>query len=88
MAAGRLSEIFSFETVQLDKYVRTLGIPRMAEKYMLEIEEDDLLILENYSAGINKLVEGIHVYPLEFYMFWQDFEPYTPKDSIAITYLL
>lgn len=50
--------------------------------------DNDRLMHENYAAGINKLVESIHVYPLEFYMLWTDFKPYTVKDSISSLYLI
>lgn len=87
LARGRLSEIFGQETVPLDKYVRTIGLTRMIENYMSMIGDEDRLILENYCAGVNKVAENLHVYPLEFYMFWQEFEPFTIEDSVAIHYL-
>jgi len=47
-----------------------MGIPRMIESYLSVVDDDELLILENYVAGVNKVAENLHVYPLEFYMFW------------------
>ena len=70
LATGRLSEIFGSETISIDKYIRTLGLTRMTESYMKVISDEDRLILENYCAGVNKVAENLHVYPLEFYMFW------------------
>jgi penicillin amidase len=87
LAMGRLSEIFGSETLQLDKYVRTIGIPRMVENYIATVGDEDKLILQNYAAGVNKVVENIHVYPVEFYMFWQNFEPFAIEDSVAIQFL-
>ena len=83
-----MSEIFGAETLPMDKYTRTMGQTRMAEHYLTLIEDDDLLLLENYAAGINKVAEELHVWPLEFYMLWSDFEPWTPRDSVAISYIL
>lgn len=60
----------------------------MADKYLAEIGEDDLLILENYAAGVNKVVEQVQAFPLEFYMFWTGFEPFTARDSVQIQYTL
>lgn len=88
MAQGRLSEIFGPETLQIDKYVRTMGIPRMTDDMMDKISPDDLLLLTNYASGVNKLVEQLHVYPLEFYLFWSSFEEFTPRDTMAINYLI
>jgi hypothetical protein len=59
----------------------------MAEKYMSQIGDEDMLVLTNYAAGINKMVEQLHVYPLEFYMFATNFDPFTPKDAAAVQYL-
>lgn len=53
-----------------------MGLTRMVENYIKIMNDEDKLILLNYCAGINKVAENLHVYPLEFYMFWQDFEPF------------
>ena len=37
----------------------------------------------NYAAGINKVVEKIQVYPMEFQVLMTSFEPWTPADTIA-----
>jgi len=87
MASGRLSEVFGSETIPLDRYVRIWGTNRMAEKYLAQISDEDLLTLKNYAAGINKMVEQMHVHPLEFYMFGVSFEPFTVRDAITTQYL-
>ena len=58
LAMGRLSEIFGSETLQLDKYVRTIGIPRMVENYIATVGDEDKLILQNYLA-ITRKYEGM-----------------------------
>jgi acyl-homoserine lactone acylase PvdQ len=70
LARGRLSEIFGSETVPIDRYIRTMGVPRMVENYIALVSDQERLILENYVAGVNKVAENLHFYPLEFYMFW------------------
>lgn len=84
VAQGRLSEIIGSETLAIDKYTRLIGINRMTDKYLAEVSSADLLVLENYAAGINKVVEQVQAYPIEFYVFWTEFEPFTPRDSVAI----
>lgn len=42
----------------------------MVENYISLVNDDERLILENYVAGVNKVAENLHFYPLEFYMFW------------------
>lgn len=57
LASGRLSEIFGSETVPIDKYIRLIGVPRMVENYLEKIDDNNLLVLTNYAAGVNKVVE-------------------------------
>ena len=59
----------------------------MVENYITRVTDEERLILENYVAGINKVAENLHVYPLEFYIFWHNFEPFTIEDSVAISFL-
>lgn len=71
LAQGRLSEILGDETVSLDKYIRTIGLPRMADYYMQkEWHPTDLVMVENYVSGINQLVKNLELYPVEFYILW------------------
>lgn len=51
---------------------------------MKNIDKVDLILLENYAAGINKVVENIVVYPREFQITWNEFKPWSAKDSIDI----
>ena len=55
---------------------------------MKHIRPDEQVLLENYAAGINKVVDNLVVYPPEFAVTWSTFEPWTPKDSIALAHLL
>jgi acyl-homoserine lactone acylase PvdQ len=57
MSRGRLSEIFGSETMPMDRYIRTIGATRMVEDYMARIDQSDLILLENYAAGVNKMAE-------------------------------
>ena len=59
LATGRLSEVVGSEGVQIDKYVRTYGIPRMVEHQMKLLSEEDRLLFENYAAGVNKMAENV-----------------------------
>ena len=40
--------------------------------------------LELYSQGVNDCVANMPVLPVEFYLLWADFEPWTPKDVLVI----
>ena len=45
-------------------------------------------MLENYAAGVNKVVENIVAYPPEFQITWSSFEPWTARDSINLAQLM
>ena len=34
------------------------------------------------------MVANVNAYPSEFYLFWTDFEPFTPGDCLAMQYLM
>ena len=55
---------------------------------MSEIRDSELIMYENFAAGVNKLVEEIHVYPLEFYILNREFRPWTPADTVSIMYFM
>ena len=64
------------EPVAVDRLIRLIGLPRAAEEHMKHIKPEERVVLENYSAGINKVVENIVVYPTEFQITWNSFEPW------------
>lgn len=43
---------------------------------------------ENYAAGINKAFENMQSYPIEYYLLWTDFEPFTAKDGMSMQVLM
>ena len=47
-----------------------------------------LTSLEIYSQGVNDFVSNMKFYPIEFYLLWTDFEPWTPADSLGMHVLL
>ncbi len=64
--------------------MRIKGFNRMVENYLENIPKDELILFENYAAGIKKLVEETTIYPPEFYTFFTgEFEKWTIRDSIA-----
>jgi penicillin amidase len=74
--------------LDLDKFIRTVGIPRAAKEYVNNLSEKEKNSNEMYADGINKAVSHMKIYPAEFYFFWVDFEPWTPIDSASLIYFL
>ena len=77
VSQGRLSEIIGSKGIYLDQYVRLIGIKRAIEDRVTKLSSDEMVVLTNYAAGINKVAQNIKVYPLEFYLLWSSFEPWT-----------
>jgi acyl-homoserine lactone acylase PvdQ len=44
--------------------------------------------MDAYARGVNDFVKNMKVYPLEFYILWTDFPPWTVEDSLAVHALL
>jgi penicillin amidase len=71
LASGTLSEILGEATLDLDVYMRTVGLRRAAEaeaKYFLETaDEQTTTIFEAYARGVNEYIESHRdSLPLEF----------------------
>lgn len=69
IGAGRLSELFGEETLETDRFFRSLGISRFARRYAQRLEEDStrphIKLINAYQAGINQYIDSGKV-PLEY----------------------
>ena len=89
LTQGRLSELIGTEGLEIDRMIRTVGITRAAQAVLDNLDDREKLALQMFSNGINKAVESMKAYPIEFYILWTDFgEPWTPLDSISISYFM
>ncbi|MGD2125763.1 MAG: penicillin acylase family protein [Desulfobacteraceae bacterium] len=84
LAAGRLSEIFGPETLELDKLARTLGFMRAARKELATYDASSLEMQKAFSDGVNALIahRGDRL-PLEFRILGVQPEPWRPEHSAA-----
>ena len=84
VGAGRLSEMFGEESLAYDKFLRTLGVYRSAERSFENLDAATQEIYRAYSAGVNSFLanrEG--PLPLEFLLISHQPEPWRPADSIV-----
>ena len=88
LAQGRMSELLGPEGFEIDRLMRSVGTQRTTQVMLEHLPEEELVFLENYSAGINKVVNNVVVYPPEFQLFATDFEEWTPFDSCSIGVLI
>lgn len=84
IATGRLSEIFGERTLEADKFLRILGIGKIAEELLDDLSADALSILESYSKGVNCfLSQNKRSLPVEFRILQYEPDPWEPSHSLA-----
>jgi penicillin amidase len=85
VASGALSDACGDATLEIDRFMRTLGLRRAAEKDWEVLDDDTRVALEAYAEGVNAYIDSHRDrLPLEFTILGADPVPWTPIDSIAI----
>ena len=84
IGSGTLSAALGEATLDADRYLRTLGLRRAAEKDWALVDEDTRQVLEAYAAGVNAYIQTHRDrLPLEFTILGVDPAPWTPLDTIS-----
>ena len=84
-AKGELAEILGEKGLVRDKFARTIGLMRSAEKELKNSSKESHQILNYYSEGITAYIEKHrHNLPLEFRVLNYRPKPWKPVDSIVI----
>lgn len=84
LASGRLSEVLGEPSLSTDKFMRTIGLRRIAEKSWPQLDQDSRTFLEHYAEGVNAYIDTHRDrLPLEFTMFGFAPEPWSPLDSLV-----
>ena len=84
VGAGRLSEVLGDATLETDKFLRTLGVYRSAERTLPNLSAEAQGALAAYSAGVNAFLEGRRgALPPEFLILGYEPEPWQPADSLV-----
>ncbi|MBT7943753.1 MAG: penicillin acylase family protein, partial [Alphaproteobacteria bacterium] len=86
--AGRLAEIFGDLALASDKWMRTLGLYRLAEEKFAQLPPATRQALVVYSAGVNARIAKSQSLPWgtpapEFALFRYKPEPWKPADSLV-----
>lgn len=89
-AEGRFAEFFGEELVPLDKYFRTLGFWRTAQRIEREaLSDHDRDILQAYSNGVNTYIaNNSNRLPVQFALAEMEPFEWTPTRSIALIRLM
>ncbi len=84
IGAARLSEVVGDAGLSIDRFLRTLGIYRHAERTFDNLDIETRAGLEAYAAGVNAFLETRSgPLPPEFLILRHTPEPWRPADSLA-----
>lgn len=82
--AGRLSEVFGSRTLAIDRFIRTLGLRKKAERSIAALSPEVMSGLVAYAEGVNSyLTAHKNSLPREFVFLGVDPEPWQPLDSLV-----
>jgi penicillin G amidase len=87
IGAGRLAEIGGLAALPTDRFMRTLGLRRVAETEAAALDTGIRERLEAFCEGLNAGAADRPL-PAEFQILRQRFEPFTPADALMMTKLL
>ena len=84
IASGRLSEILGNDAVKIDRFIRTLGIKRAAERQFDRYPVSAKRILQAYADGVNAGNAQLGwALPVEYFLTGSKPGHWSPTDSVA-----
>ena len=85
VGAGRLAEVVGADALPTDRFMRMLGLYRLAEASIAHLSDDSLTWLNAYANGVNAFLDQRSgPLPPEFLVLRHDeIEPWKPADSIV-----
>lgn len=85
VGAGRLAEIVGEPALPADRFMRLLGLYRLAEASLVYLSDDSRAWLDAYAAGVNAFLSmRSGPLPPEFLLLGHsELEPWTPADSVV-----
>lgn len=89
VSQGLLSSFLGPATLEADRYVRTLGLRRAAEKDLALLDDETRAVLTAYAQGINAFISthGGRL-PIEFTLLQTRPQPWTVLDTLTIGKLM
>jgi penicillin amidase len=88
IGSGRLAEILGPRALEADRFLRTLGVRRVAEANLRRYDKETLALLQAYAAGVNAFLDSGPVLPPEFWLLRASPEPWTPADTVVWTKMM
>lgn len=82
---GRLSEVMGEKSVPFDKMFRTIGLKRIVERNIKNINTKSLQLLNAYARGVNLYIKNAKgKFPVEFDVLGYDPEEWKPEHSLIV----
>ncbi len=88
LAQGRLAEVLGEQALELDRFMRTLGLAEKAREDFARLSPRSRELLEAYARGVNAAMAQLWLWPPEFLLLGAAPEPWRPEDSVAYAALL
>jgi len=86
---GRWSEVVGPVALEVDGYIRTIGLYRAAQQAVDHLQPDTRAALDAYADGVNTFLAMTDGPPApEFALLFYEPEPWTPADSISVNKIL
>ena len=83
IGAGRLAEAFGEAALDTDRFLRTLGVRRVAAAQWAAASPASREALQAYADGVNAVITSLKARPPEFVILGLQPEAWTPEDSLA-----
>ena len=87
LASGRLAELFGAPVLPADRFFRTFGLHREAERSLDALAESERALLAAYADGVNAYqaeARSRRRLPVEYLIAGVEPAPWTPVDSLSI----
>ena len=88
VATGRISELIGAEGVNIDRFIRRVGLQRVAREEELRLGPEARRMLKAYAAGVNCIAQSGRALPIEYRLLGVTPEPWEPMHSLAALKLL
>jgi len=85
LGSGTLAEVLGAAALDADRFMRTLGLRRVAAENLRRYDAETRRHLDAYAAGVNAFIAGTRVLPPEFWLLGVLPQPWSALDSIVWT---
>lgn len=85
---GELSSLFGDATIEKDKFLKTIGIHRLAQAGYQAMSAESREIIDAYTAGVNAYIREPGSLPREYMLLGAKPGRWEPEDSVATVLLM